>query len=123
MTKLRVLRDSVVLIPSPLAKNRCGKAIFNRDNGACPLVGVFFDNQKTQRGLLERALRAFRPIVDSFWNVPMSQRLEWSALATSPRDKTQDFRRESWDPSAEEKNQLGVAEGLQTKQTSQTWQS
>lgn len=80
------------LIPSPLAKNRCGEAIFNRDNGACQLVGVLFDNQKTQRGLLERALCAFRPKVDSFWNVRMSQAFEWSALATSPRDKTQDFR-------------------------------
>jgi hypothetical protein len=53
----------------------------------------------------------------------MSQAIRQSALATSPRDKTQEFRRESWDPSVEEKIQLGVAEGVQTKQTSQTSQS
>jgi hypothetical protein len=71
---LRALRDSVVT--SPLAKNRRSKALLNRDNGVRPLVGVFFDNQKTQQGLLERTRHTFRPKFGTFWNVRMSQGVE-----------------------------------------------
>jgi hypothetical protein len=55
---------------------------------------------------LERDLRAFGPKFGPFWNVRMSQGLERSALATSPRDKTQEFRHQSWDPRSR-KNSAG----------------
>jgi hypothetical protein len=43
-----------------------------------------------------------------FWSVRLSQGLEYSALATSPCDKTQEFRHQSWDPGGRAKIQVGV---------------
>ena len=54
---------------------------------------------------MERARRTLGPKLNPFWNVRISQELERSALVTSPRDKTQEFRRECWDPGARAKSQ------------------